>query len=156
MENTLPRKLNMEEKRKLEKLLLADIESAATAYSTERSTQRDDLEKDIEQNPPALVAKLFQEWKRVHQSIEDLERSLEAFGYHVSTGYGSNKGGELDINGRYSQQPKPLRDFDDHTRARRDKLAELKRSYTLKLFAGGAEAQELFAALAAEITTLTK
>ena len=45
-------------------------------------------------------------------------------------------------------QPKPLQAFDDETDKTKGALTELSRTYTLKLLAGGEEAQELFASLA--------
>ena len=51
---------------------------------------------------------------------------------------------------------KPLQDFDDHTVKTRDALTRMKRTYTLKLFAGGAEAKELFTSLGKELSALTR
>jgi hypothetical protein len=46
--------------------------------------------------------------------------------------------------------------FQDRTATAIALLSELKRSYTLKLFAGGAEAKELFAMLAKELAAIVK
>jgi hypothetical protein len=49
---------------------------------------------------------------------------------------------------------KSLREFDAQSKEVRAGLADLKRNYTLKLFAGGEEAQELFASLARELANI--
>jgi hypothetical protein len=49
----------------------------------------------------------------------------------------------------YSPRPKALTDFDAETARVEKALADIKRSYTLKLFARGEEAKELFASLGA-------
>ena len=155
MKNETSRKLNMEEKRKLEKLLFADIERAEQAYNGTRSSERDAVAKRMVKNAPAEAVKLFATYKSAKAEMEGAERALDEMGYDINTGYGTAKGGELGINYAHNKQPAELASFDRQTSERKAKLAELKRSYTLKLFAGGAEAQELFASLAKEIAKLT-
>jgi hypothetical protein len=52
--------------------------------------------------------------------------------------------------------PKELLEFDDQTQERISALTRIKRTYTLKLFAGGEEAKELFASLAKELAAIVK
>ena len=54
-----PRKLNMEEKRKLEKLLLADIDSAVARYEEQAQDMRRNLIEKLTKNPSAEIKKLF-------------------------------------------------------------------------------------------------
>ena len=46
--------------------------------------------------------------------------------------------------------------FDTETAADETRLSDMKRSYALKLFAGGEEAQSLFASLTKELRALIK
>jgi hypothetical protein len=48
-----PRKLNMEEKRKLEKILLSDIDSAVARYDAQAQDMRGNLIDRLTKNPPA-------------------------------------------------------------------------------------------------------
>jgi hypothetical protein len=47
-----------------------------------------------------------------------------------------------------------IRDFNAQTARTEKALAQLKRTYTLKLFAGGEGAKELFASLAKELVAI--
>jgi hypothetical protein len=147
----VPRKLNMEEKRKLEKLLLADIESAETVYSTNRNKERAALEKQIEEKPPVAAANLMKTWVQAHDAKEQAEEALTSLGYRVRN-YNSSEP-ELVVGGGHT--PKVLEDFDKTTRTGREKLTGLKRDYTLKLFAGGDEAQEIFSSLTKDLAAIS-
>jgi hypothetical protein len=57
-----PRRLNMEEKRKLEKLLLSDIDSAVGRYNAEAEGTRRALMEKLVKNPPAEAKKLFERY----------------------------------------------------------------------------------------------
>jgi len=64
----------------------------------------------------------------------------EASGYAqliADHGYANNYAYDLEID--YSTKPQAIRDYDAETARVEKSLAELKRSYTLKLFAGGEE-----------------
>lgn len=149
--NTAPegRKLNMEEKRRLEKLLLADIDRAEAAYIEVRKSKRKPLESDAVRRPPKDVRDLFEVNKRARADIERTEKSLAALGYCIS-GYHGDR--QLGIG--YGVLPKAIRAFDDETERTKSALQELKRTYTLKLFAGGEEAQGLFASLVKELVSI--
>jgi hypothetical protein len=140
------RKLNMEEKRKLEKLLLQDIETAESAYSKHRAEQRRNLEAEILRNPERVVQTALRNAKRAVELKRLAERQLVALGY------------DLDYQNRLcisrQDRPKPLKDFDRDTAANQKRLADARRSYTMKLFAGGEEAQQLFASLARELANI--
>ena len=49
-----------------------------------------------------------------------------------------------------------VREFDALTDKTKGALSDMKRTYSLKLFAGGEETQALFASLSAELKALTK
>ncbi len=144
------RKLNMEEKRKLEKLLLEDIDRAATTYREVRQSKRKALESDAVRKPPKEVRELFDTNERARGDMERTERSLTALGFRIE-GYGSGR--HLGV-GYGSAIPKFLRSFDEETEKTKGALQGLKRTYTLKLFAGGEEAQGLFASLVKELVSI--
>jgi hypothetical protein len=146
MEDT-KRRLNMDEKRQLEKLIFSDIDQAATKYATTRQLERGKLqERLVEKASPAVVA-LFAELKSAAQTIATAEKKLSELGFRLD-GYGTDR--KLAI--AYSNLPRELVAFDHETNQRQKKIAGLKRDYTLRLYAAGEEARDLFALLANEIT----
>jgi hypothetical protein len=76
-----PRKLNMEEKRKLEKLLLADIDSAVARYDAQAQDMRGNLIDKLTKTPPAEVKKLFDSYVLAKKQVGHLEAKLDALGY---------------------------------------------------------------------------
>lgn len=145
------RKLTMEEKRKLEKLLLADLDRAIADYGSVRRQEHCRIEKEMIKSPPRTVAALFASYKRARTAEKTAVQELEKVGFTVNC-YRSEH--TLDV--RSCNPPKDLLRFNEETATRQHALNELKRTYTIKLFAGGAEAQELFTTLATEIASITK
>jgi hypothetical protein len=138
----------MEEKRHLQKLIFRDIDTAASAYRIARSDARRKLQERLVETAPANVASLVAELKRVRDTAKRLENELSDLGY--SFGCYQEK---LGI-GPYNKQPQELNAFDEET-SRGDKgMSDLKRDYTLRLFAGGEEARELFTTLASELAKI--
>ena len=79
-----PRKLNMEEKRKLEKLLLADIDSAVARYDAQAQDMRGNLIDKLTKTPPAEVKKLFDSYSLAQKQVEQLEAKLDGLGYDIT------------------------------------------------------------------------
>lgn len=69
-------------------------------------------------------------------------------------GYDTDYHGHLRIN--WPDAPKLIKDFDAETTKHEKQLTNLKRTYTVKLFAGGEEAKDLLAALARELALIVK
>jgi hypothetical protein len=63
---------------------------------------------------------------------------------------------EVHITVENSKSIPQLAGFDIETVEQQRNLTEMKRTYTLKLFAGGAEAKELFAWLGRELAAIVK
>jgi hypothetical protein len=137
----------MDEKRQLEKLIFSDIDQAATKYATTRQLERGKLQERLVESASSAVVATFAEWKRATQTIATVEKKLSELGYSVG-GYGEDR--KLAI--AYSNLPQELVAFDSETKQRQSKIAGLKREYTLRLYAAGEEARDLFAMLANEIT----
>ena len=74
---------------------------------------------------------------------------MAAFGFRIN-----EHGGKYELRLGYYSNPKAAEDYDVETASVQKALADLKRSYTLKLFARGEEAQELFASLARELAAM--
>src|SRR5579863_4718714 len=89
-----PRKLNMEEKRKLEKLLLADIDSAVARYDAQAQDMRGNLIAKLTKNPPADVKKLFDSHLLARKQVGQLESKLDALGFDIAYN------GTLEVNTR--------------------------------------------------------
>ena len=102
----------------------------------------------VEKASPAVVA-LFATVKNAAETISTNEKKLTELGYSVS-GYGTDR--KLTISSYTTKLPPELVEFDNATRERQKKIAGLKRDYTLRLYAAGEEARDLFALLANEIT----
>ena len=110
--NALPtgRRLNMEEKRKLEKLLLADIDMAAAKFSAQRAKTRSSAEAAAIKNAPREAKRLIEHIRRSDKARQTAVNALEQLGYATDR-YGRKY--ELAIH--YGTKPKALRDFDQET-----------------------------------------
>jgi hypothetical protein len=78
-----PRKLNMEEKRKLEKLLLSDIDFAVARYDAQAQDMRGNLIDKLTKNPPADVKKLFDSHSLARKQVKQLESKIDALGFDI-------------------------------------------------------------------------
>jgi hypothetical protein len=138
----------MEEKRHLQKLIFRDIDSAANAYRASRGEARRKLQEHLVEKAPSNVVELLSNLKHASDTVTRLENELSTLGYSFS-GYPEKK---LGIS--YSKQPQEVMEFDKETSRGDKSMSDLKRDYTLRLFAGGEEARELFATLANEIAKI--
>jgi hypothetical protein len=75
-----PRKLNMEEKRKLEKLLISDIDSAVARYNAQAEDMRGTLINKLTKTPPADAKKLFDSYVLAQKQVGHLKSKLSALG----------------------------------------------------------------------------
>jgi len=73
-----PRKLNMEEKRKLEKLLIADIDSATKRYDAVTTEERHALIERLKRTPAAEAKALYERHKLARKQQEELAKKLDA------------------------------------------------------------------------------
>ncbi len=142
-----PRKLNMEEKRKLEKLLIADIDSAMVRYDTAVKAEREELVEKLNRTPSTEVKKLYQAHQHTGKQRTEFESKLGKLGYGVAYNgdLGARTGGTL---------AKELAEFNARANAKRDTLTALKRGYVIKLSADHADTQSLFASLAKDLERL--
>jgi hypothetical protein len=143
------RKLNMDEKRKLEKLLLADIDAAVALYNGKRASERGEAEEQLLKTPPRDAAAFIARIKKAHRELEAAGEQLRKLGFTYST---YRDGVTVGIG--YNEKPAALLAFDAESDDSRKRLAGLSRTYTLNLFAGGKEVQELFETLASEIKAI--
>jgi hypothetical protein len=146
-EATEPRKLNMEEKRKLEKLLIADIDSATERYDAVTNEERRALVERLERTPIPEAKALYERHKLARKQQKELEKKLGALGY------GIDYHGELEVS-TSTAAPKQLAEFDDRADEMQHSLATLKRNYVIKLFADHADTQSLFGSLAKDLERL--
>lgn len=141
--------LKFHEKRSLEKLMFADIDKVSADYKANRAEDRTALVARLTHQ--SSVQKLFQRYLAGRKEMADAEKALERIGYDI---YGYSEPHHVIV--KDSKKIPELAGFDFETNARTHKLAEMKRTYTLKLFAGGEEAKELFASLAKELAAIVK
>jgi hypothetical protein len=142
-----PRRLNMEEKRKLEKLLIADIDSATSRYDAVTREERRALTARLQRTPSVEAKTLYERHQLARKQQEELKKKLNALGYDIGY-YGTL---EVNVSGTL---PKQLAEFDDRADEMQHSLATLKRSYVIKLFADHADTQSLFGSLAKDLERL--
>ena len=147
IQGEVPRKLNMEEKRKLEKLLITDIDSATARYDAVTKEKRDALVEKLEQTPPSEIKALYERYKLARKQQKEAEEKLRALGFHV------DYQGELQVN-TSNTLTKQLAEFDDQANEMRRSLSTVKRNYVIKLFADHADTQSLFESLARDLERL--
>jgi hypothetical protein len=158
MKTTKARVLNMEEKRKLEKIIFQDIDKAINTYKANNSEKRVNLLADVIKGKEAqeLLARFIatqKEEEEVNQAIRNLGLSTVLSGDYTDK---NRKTILIAYNGYNSKSTKHTKALDDKEQENITKLEAMKRNYTLKLFAGGDEALNIFESLAKEIQALTK
>jgi len=144
MSKTQARVLNMEEKRKLEKIIFADIDKAKNDYRSKSQVKRSEIEGEIEKSPVAVG--LLKKWNDLKAQQEVLDKNLKASGFSIRSWSGEKASIYVSDSSKFSE----LRKSDNVD----EKFENLKREYTLKLFASGEEAMEVFNALAKEIKAI--
>ena len=103
---------------------------------------------------------LLAEYQEAKNTIERLDTEIKKYGLQFTTsGYNSTKY-KLQVGSFYGSDiqkytPVELKTYDEKTQKVKDELAEMKRTYTLKLFASGEEATAVFAELAKELARIT-
>jgi hypothetical protein len=137
----------MEEKRKLEKLLIADIDSALARYDDATKEKRSALIDKLARTPPTDVRKLYESRMRAEKEKRHAEAKLKEFGYDI------HHYGKLAVR-TCGSTVKQLAEFDERADEMRHSLATLKRNYVIKLFADHADTQSLFGSLAKDLQRL--
>lgn len=148
--NTKPRPLNMEQKRKLEKLVLADIANAEKDSQAKRIAARRVVIETLNAKPPKEARELFAAHISALAAASSAEKKLEAMGWSI-TGYGRK---ELSVR-QYAPTVPTLTEFDERGYKTTAELSDLKRSYQLKVFNGETGAEQLLAMLAANLQRIT-
>jgi len=138
----------MLDKRKLEALLLEDIETATQAFAKNVNTQRLALINRLEAKPSKEVQELLKLYQDGKEAARKAEKKMGELGWQANYNDASV------VIRTYGTMPKELVEFDDKVNATKAKLAQLTRTYTLKLFGRGVEAQNLFSDLAKEVAKL--
>jgi hypothetical protein len=144
------RQLNMEEKKNLQRLLFSDITTASTKYKATRDKERAQLQNQLIEKAPAALRALLAQWKKARDTQSRMEKQLNGSGYAIET-YPTPA-----LKIYYGKPPKPLLAFDEETRRTEKKILDLKRDFTLRLFAGGEEARGLFVSLSGELTKIQR
>ena len=154
---TASRPLNMEEKRKLEKIIFQDIDKAKSQYDSKRSEAENDLKAKLLERPQGL--KLLAEYVANQKEEKRLKNEIGKLGMDFN--HSNDKGITLQMASYYSygsdtdrRTPTEITTFNAKTSQTKDRLEEMKRTYTLKLFASGMEAQEVFTELSKELAKI--
>lgn len=147
------RTLNLEEKRRIEKLLFVDIEKRIEDYENERNTEKGELIEKLENNIPQPTQKAFTEYNKAYKESQAKEKFIEKLGYSIRD-WDDKK---LSVNTYGNEIPAELKDFNRETERTKKALETLKREFTLKLYAGDVdEVQMLFGELAKKLDSTIK
>ena len=149
MKTTRP--LNMEEKRKLEKIIFADIDKAIATYNEKQSKIYNKASGELVKSARAKV--LEKAYIKAQDELQKTEKDLEKAGFKMSGGYRDGDVIELGYDSR--SHFKVLYKLNEKQEKTLKELEDMRRIYTIKLFAGGVEAQEVFGALAKDLAKLT-
>lgn len=144
-------KLNMEEKRHLQKMLFSDIDDAQSNYESRRRVERNALDERLTSHPSPEIVALFEAATRAASVKAEADEALAKAGYRSH-----DVNGKPTLDTSYHYHPRELKDFDAATTHATQRFAALKREYTLRLFAGNEEARGLFETLALEVSKLTE
>lgn len=138
--------MNMDEKRKIDKLIVADIDAAVQAYAEKRSEEREQLEKKL--CAGVVVKAAIEARKQGEKMQEEAKARLKTLGIEI--GYE----GSVNFNNYGTTPNKEIVAFEQETDAGKKKIAGLKKTFALLLFAGNAEAEKLFERLVQELKKL--
>ena len=135
----------MEEKRKLEKIIFTDIDRAKMSLREKHNKEKETLDSTLLNDKRAT--KLLEEYKKNVSRNKAIEKEAENLGFDIRS-WGSEptitaNTKHTDIQALYSKQ-----------RKQDEALDQMKRDYTLKLFAGGEEAKEVFENLAKDLAKI--
>jgi hypothetical protein len=167
METKISRPLNMDEKKKLEKIIYNDIDRAKTEYEITHNAQVQKVKAKAVRS--AKILKLAGDYNKAQQEARKVEKELNKMGftasYNENSRYDTNDdedsceirvGSARVYTNNYGTQVKEVKDAENKINIVNRKLEEMKRTYTLKLFAGGlTEAENVFADLANELAKIT-
>ena len=139
----------MEEKRKIEKIIFNDLDKAKTTFRQTADKKIIEMQEAIEKG--SVAQKLLNEFIVINKKYEEIEEKIKKNGFKID---------------KYSSKPKIKLSYDfkdpkiNNLREKIDenyqKLEDLKRSYTLRLFAGDIETKRLFEVLQEEINRIIK
>lgn len=143
-------KLNVQEKRKIETLIIDDIEQSERRYSEARNKGLSALSRTLIDNPPADVAKTFKQWQETQATLDLLERKVEKAGFSIQTW-----GNKPKLDTRHSDDCPPLRAYAKETSAGKMRFQKLKKDYMFALY-GTQDIAELYKRLQTELTELVQ
>ena len=153
MQKVDSRPLNMDEKRKLEKIIFTDIDKAIHDYRNKRYEIKTKITDKLVKSPKVL--KLVKGYEVARLAMEKAEREAEKMNIRMNWGNRNTANAEYRDYNNGEDTPKEVISHNDRTAEVEKKLENMKRDYTLKLFAGGIEAQEVFESLARELEKIT-
>jgi hypothetical protein len=163
------RPLNMDEKKKLERVIYNDIDRAKMEYQLAYNEKVKEVKAKAVRGEK--VIKLVKEYDAHQREAHKIESEINKMGFSVSfnnnTRYDDDDEEDEDSTEKRvgksrvytssygNREIKEVKDIDLKKDLVERKLDEMKRTYTLKLFAGGlTEAENVFAELAKELAKL--
>ena len=142
----------MEEKKKFEKLVFEDIDKAQSVYRNKRNNERPDFEKELANTPRAK--ELLVKWNKVQKEVKAINEELRKANFEIATSYGDNA---PTVRTMYGGRNVKAVAYDKETSKKAEGFEELKRNYTLKIYAGDiAEMMSLFVDLQKELQAIMK
>lgn len=142
--------MNLQEKKKLDKIIIEDIDRGIDKFNSRRNAERSKLEKKL--LTTGEVGKMAIKFRTLYTELKTIENRLEKLGFDVS----SYSGTVSVSNSSYgsSEKPAEIREFNKETHEKRERIEALKKQFALRLYADNEEAKALFASLEAQIAKL--
>lgn len=155
-------KMNMEEKKKLEKIAIADIEKAVSALEIKKSEALNELSEKLVKSPSKEVKAIFDLFVSTQKAHEKAEKDLKALGFDTRYQRDSENKYELCMySNRYSygsdkdsKEVKELRDMRKDFENKIAKAQGLKREVIVGLYTTGVEAQAFLNNLSKKLEAL--
>ena len=161
MKNTITnaKPLNMEERRRLEKIMQEDIDTARSQYRQKMSLKKQAIKETFTGKQVLLLAdykdlsiKLDKVCKELNGKIQKVKDTLSREGVKIDYDYGKhNDIKEYHLSYDYGHSCPAKEKIEQEENKVLAKMEAMKRDFTLKLYAGGTEAVEMFAEIGKQL-----
>jgi hypothetical protein len=137
--------LNLQEKRRIEKLVFDEIDQAVRKLTSNRSDSEDELKERLKKNPPAAVKKLREEVISLEKQLEEKNTTLHKEGFELN--YENN----LTIRHYGEYVNKDILDFREESEKRRRALEDMRKEFIVKIYADSDEVKDIFGVVSERI-----
>jgi|6_EtaG_2_1085325.scaffolds.fasta_scaffold00110_16 hypothetical protein len=143
------------ERNLLEQIISTDITATKQTIRSNHAKKTKEIESRIEYElKTAPRTQIYvKAWEKANENSKKAKKALAKIGLQIDFAFNSEKTKLYPI---HPLNNKEIKRITKHTIKTLAQLDDLKRTYTLKLFAGGAEATEIFKTLAKDLAKIVK